>query len=279
MAVSSSELAGPEAVSLSHRPQALVLPFLGALVLDRPGARVRSTVFLRLLGDLGVAEPAARGTLRRMRERGLLDQHRSGREVTWSITEFGSALLTRNRERVESDDPFARTDGTWTLLSYSMPETRRDLRHQMRATLGWAGFGGLRDGLWIAPGTVDVEHVLRDAGLDELGELADWFSATPLPGTDVPDVIRRAWDLEAVAAVHEAFLDRWLEPPTDLDILPRYTLLGADWLQVLRKDPGLPVAHLPTGWPAPESARLHAQLLRDWREQAVAELDRQLVDA
>jgi DNA-binding transcriptional regulator PaaX len=277
MAVSSSELLGP-AVELSHRPQALVLPFLGALVLDRQGVRVRSTVFLRLLGDLGVAEPAARATLHRMRERGLLDRHRSGREVTWTITEFGSALLTRNRERVEADDPFARTDDTWTLLSYSMPETRRDLRHQVRATLGWAGFGGLRDGLWIAPGTIDVEQVLRDAGLDELGDLADWFSARPLPGTDVADVICRAWDLDAVAAVHEAFLDRWQAPPTDLGILPRFTLLGADWLQVLRVDPGLPVAHLPDGWPAPESARLHARLLREWREQAVAELDRQLAD-
>lgn len=261
---------------LSHRPQALVLAFLGSLVLARPGARVASAVFLRLLGDLGVAEPAARTTLARMADRGLVARQRVGRTLQWSITPFGTDLLDRNRERVEADDPFPRGDGTWTLLSYSMPESRRDLRHRVRATLGWAGFGGLRDGLWIAPGAVDVRRMFDDAGLGEMSQLADWFSAQPLDGTDVADMVRRAWDVPAIEAVHRAFLDRWRHPPAELDALAQATLLGADWLQVLRTDPGLPADHLPGDWPAPESVRLHARVFRATREPALAELDRLL---
>jgi phenylacetic acid degradation operon negative regulatory protein len=39
--------------------------------------------------------------------------------------------------------------------------------------------------------------------------------------------------------------------------LSRLTLLGADWLQLLRTDPGLPAEHLPDAWPAARSAQVY----------------------
>ena len=41
-----------------------------------------------------------------------------------------------------------------------MPEQRREVRHQLRTQLAWAGFGSLGGGLWISP------HVEREAELE-----------------------------------------------------------------------------------------------------------------
>ena len=241
----------------AHRPQALLFSFLGSLVLDRALPPLPSAVFLRLLGGLGVAEAAARATLSRMTRNGLLAREQAGRTARYALTPSAEELLRRGGSRVASPAPFGHPDGEWTLLSYSVPESRRDLRHRVRATLTWAGFGGLRDGLWIAPGTVDVARVLADAGLGDAVGMAEWFAASPLPGTDVAGLVRRAWPIDRIRERHEAFLAAWEDSAGTADALGRLTLLGADWLQLLRIDPGLPTAHLPADWPAPRSAAVY----------------------
>jgi phenylacetic acid degradation operon negative regulatory protein len=242
---------------VAHRPQALVFSFFGGVVLDRDVPPVPTPVFLKLLGGLGVAESAARATLSRMSERGQLERVQAGRAARYRLTAAGDALVRAARVRVSAEAPFEHADGQWTLLSYSMPESRRDLRHRVRATLTWAGFGGLRDGLWIAPGTVDVGAVLTEAGLSEVAELAEWFAACPLPGVRPEDFIRRAWPVQQIREQHERFIRAWSPEPDGEDSLGKITLLGADWLQLLRTDPGLPARFLADDWPAARSAALY----------------------
>jgi phenylacetic acid degradation operon negative regulatory protein len=157
-----------------------------------------------------------------------------------------------------------------------MPESRRDLRHKLRATLTWAGFGGLRDGLWIAPGTVDVGAVFAEAGLTEVTGLAEWFTASPMPGVRVEDLIRRAWPVEQIRGRHEQFIRTWWSWSDDDDPLAQMTLLGADWLSVLRADPGLPARFLSADWPAAQSAAVYRRCRDALLPAAQRSLDRQL---
>ncbi|HEX2073444.1 MAG TPA: PaaX family transcriptional regulator C-terminal domain-containing protein [Geodermatophilus sp.] len=249
--------AQPEAPSGGHRPQALIFSFFGGVVAGRDVPPIPTAVFLRLFGGLGVAEAAARATLARMTRKGLLERIQVGRAAHYRLTPAADVLVRKAAERVESPAPFEHPDGQWTLLSYSMPESRRDLRHRLRAALTWAGFGGLRDGLWIAPGTVDVGQVFADAGLAEVAGLAEWFAASPLPGVQVEDFIRRAWPVDRIRKTHEAFIDAWWAGPREEDPLGQITLLGADWLQVLRADPGLPARYLSADWPSAQSAAVY----------------------
>ena len=237
-----------------HRPQSLLFSLFGGVVALRDDVPpIPTAVFLGLLGELGVAEAATRATLARMTRRGLLERIQVGRAAQYRLTPAAEALVRDAGERVTSRSPFEHPDGEWTLLSYSMPESRRDLRHRVRATLTWAGFGSLRDGLWIAPGTVDVATVMADSGLTEALDHADWFAASPLPGVDVEAIVRRAWPIEEIRTVHLDFLQTWESLP-DGEPLGLITLLGADWLRVLRSDPGLPACYLPDDWPAARSA-------------------------
>ncbi|MFB9323571.1 PaaX family transcriptional regulator [Cryptosporangium minutisporangium] len=260
----------------SYRPQALLFSFFGGVVHGRDLPPIPAAVFLRLLSRLGVAEAAARATLARMTRRGLLERTRVGRAAHYRLSDEAAELVGKAAVRVESSAPFEHPDGEWTLLSYSMPESRRDLRHRVRAALTWAGFGGLRDGVWIAPGTVDVAAVLADAGLDEVAELAEWFGASPLAGVQVEAFIRRAWPVDRIRERHDAFIHAWWSGPGAEDPLAQITRLGADWLRVLRADPGLPARYLSPDWPADQSAAVYRRCYQGLLPGAERMLDLEL---
>lgn len=260
----------------AHRPQSLVISFFGGVVRGRDLPPIPTSVFLRLLGALGVAEAATRATLSRMTAKGLLERVQAGRVARYRLTPAADSVIRSGELRVSAAAPFDHPDGQWTLLSYSMPESRRDLRHRVRATLTWAGFGGLRDGLWIAPGTVDVGAILAEAGLSEVAELAEWFAATPLPGVRPQDFIRQAWPVDQIRARHEQFIEAWWSGPRSEDQLAEITLLGADWVQLLRADPGLPARFLSADWPAAQSAAIYRRNFEALLPGAQQELTAQL---
>jgi phenylacetic acid degradation operon negative regulatory protein len=259
-----------------HRPQSLLLNFFGALVLDAGLPPLPSVTLLDLLADLGVAEAASRATLKRMTQRGLLTRGQVGRTAEYALTPLAEEVLRQARERVSAPSPFEHPEGEWTLLSYSVPENRRDLRHRVRSRLTWAGFGGLRDGLWIAPGTVDVRAVLGRSDLADAAGLADAFAARPLPGTDVDRLVHRAWDVPAVRSAHETFVRTWSRPPRVNGSLAQLTLMGTDWLALLRTDPGLPAAQLGPDWPAAASAATYRRVSDGLEPAARAALHRSL---
>jgi len=264
---------GPATV---HRPQSLLLSFLGALVLDFDLPPLPSMTLLDLLADLGVAEAAARATLKRMTQRGLFARGQVGRTAEYALTPLAEDVLREARGRVASPAPFEHPAGEWTLLTYSVPESRRDLRHRVRSRLTWAGFGGLRDGLWIAPGTVDVAAVLGRSDLADAAGLADAFAARPLPGTDLDRLVHRAWDVPGIREAHTWFIETWSHPPRVAGSLAQLTLLGADWLSLLRTDPGLPAAHLGPDWPAPTSSAIYRRVFDGLEPAARAALERSL---
>src|SRR3954453_16242551 len=268
--------AGQEAPSRAHRPQSLLLSFFGALVVDFDLPPLPSMVLLDLLADLGVTEAAARATLKRMTQRGLLSRGQVGRTAEYLLTPRAEDVIRQARERVASPTPFDHPDGEWTLLSYSVPESRRDLRHRVRARLTWAGFGGVRDGLWIAPGTVDVASVLGRSELADVAALADAFAARGLPGTDIDRLVHRAWDVPAIRDAHEWFIAAWSRPPRVSGSLAQLTLVGADWLRLLRTDPGLPAAQLAPDWPAAASSALYRRVFDGLEPAARAALQRGL---
>ncbi|MFJ8746341.1 PaaX family transcriptional regulator C-terminal domain-containing protein [Embleya sp. NPDC127516] len=249
-------LSAANVLPVVSRPQELLLALLAGVVLDRHTEPLPSRVFLDALDRLDVAAPAARATLNRMVHRDLLHRGRDGREAVYTISAACRNVLLQGKGRVLSRTPFEHRDDRWTLLSFSLPEPHRDLRHQLRSRLQWAGFGCARDGLWIAPGTVDITEALDGLDLpDAEDSFLDAFAAQPLPPTRMHRLVRRAWDLDALRAAHEAFLARWeRHDPNTGDPLPLLASVLADWIHLLRTDPGLPATHLGPDWPAARSA-------------------------
>jgi phenylacetic acid degradation operon negative regulatory protein len=260
-----SDPSGPPSV----RPQTHVLMFAGGHLMG-PDAAVSTVGLINALARVGVGEHAARSTVSRMIRRGTLQRRRRGKRIYLSPTPGTRAALAKGGERAWQS-PVNRTwDGQWTLLGFSLPESRRADRHLLRSRLQWAGFGMLQNGVWVAPRQVDVEGLLQD--LDVLDHLKVFRAQVAAP-TQVAELIDDAWDVATIARGYQQFLDRWDRPdplPDAPDDLARQLWLLGEWTLLARHDPGLPVEYLPADWPAVRAEHVALRLRTQYEAGAAA---------
>jgi len=247
------------------RPESLLLALLGAHLLGRDLAVGVGSV-IEVLGRLGIGEHATRATLKRMTQRRLLRTVRRGRHAYTSLTPYAETVLQEGAARLDAAVVNRSWDGHWTLLAFSVPESRRQDRHALRVQLGWAGFGMLQNGLWIAPSPGDPAHALAELGLLDYVKI---FRARSVAPAGPRALVGEVWDLSGLALGYERFVDRWENGAHDgLDELSCQILLEAEWLLLIREDPRLPIALLPDGWPAVRAEELFGSLRRELIEPA-----------
>lgn len=255
--MSSHAPALPQPDAAEARPQTLMLMLFGDVVLDR-GICVFSGSIIDAFDRLGVSSHATRSTLTRMVGRDLLRRQRHGRKMYFGLTERSTAILRDGRTRIwQTGAVNDQWDGTWTLLCFSLPESWQRQRHDLRSQLAWAGFGPIQGGLWIAPGAAPSQDIVTGLGLEAHTRV---FRARADELTDIAAMIGDAYDLAGLAARYRAFLARWDGPPRFADPLAGRLCLIAEWLSAIRRDPRLPVEHLPADWPAARAQQLFRDL-------------------
>ncbi|MFI8230465.1 PaaX family transcriptional regulator C-terminal domain-containing protein [Streptomyces sp. NPDC085900] len=262
----------------SLRPQSLLLTFLGDQVLGRDVC-VYSGSVIDVFERAGIGEQATRSTLTRMVKRGLLRRQREGRRMYFGLTEHSTAVLRDGEHRIWQAGAVNRDwDGTWTLLGFSLPESWQRQRHDLRSKLTWSGFGPLFSGLWIAPGEVDVSDLVSELGLSAHVKV---FRTHADAGMDIGAMIEETWELAELAARYAEFVRRWqpweTASPEAEEALVLRLRLQAEWLQIIRRDPRLPVKHLPDDWPAEQAEKtfraVHDRLTPLARDAATRLLD------
>jgi phenylacetic acid degradation operon negative regulatory protein len=250
----------------SPTPQAHIFTMLERHV-RRRHALISSAAVIETLGRLGVSEQVTRLTLARMVERAYLERHRQGRRTRFAVTERGDRVLDTNESRLREDravrsQPAPADGNRWTLLSFSIPETRRNDRRALRVKLAWSGFGTLRDGVWIAAGERDVGDIVDDLGLR--GCVDVFVGEVHVPDPQL--MVRRVWRLDELRTGYDWFLERWDRPglPAEArDELGAEIALITEWRQLVRAYPDVPAGYLPGDWPV---ARCEA-VVRERREQ------------
>lgn len=260
----------------SRQPKQLLLAFFGEHVVDDSTGPVRASVLIGVLEGAGIGAPATRATLDRLVHSEILARSRSGREIQFSLTEHGVAVLREATHRVRGPRPFDPQGEGWTLVTFSIPENQRTLRHRLRSTLTWEGFAPIRDGLWLAPGEVDLAGSLEPLQQDLPPNAVVAFHARELPGFPIGDSVRAAWDVEAIRREHLAFIEVWGEPAAAelaSSALTVRTMLVADWLALLRADPRLPREFMDVEWPAARSAEVYRRMHERLAAASAAEFD------
>lgn len=258
----------------SRQPKQLLLAFFGEHVVDDCPGPIRASVLIGVLEGAGVAAPATRATLARLVHTGILARSRSGREILFALTDHGVAVLREATYRVRGPRPFAPQGQGWTLVTFSIPEGQRTLRHRLRSTLTWEGFAPLRDGLWLAPGEVDLAGSLEPLREDLPPNAVVAFHARELSGFPIAGSVRAAWDIEAIRREHLGFIEVWSDPnavalaPSALTVR---TMLVADWLALLRADPRLPREFMDAQWPAARSAETYRRMHDKLADASAAE--------
>lgn len=244
----------------SRQPKQLLLAFFGEHIVDHDLPPIRTSVLIEVLEGAGVAAPATRATLDRFVARGILVRQRRGREIMFSLTVEGAAVLREATERVRGPRPFDPHGSGWTLVTFTLPEEQRTLRHRLRAALAWEGFAPLRDGLWLASGEVDLAAALEPLNEDLPAGVVTAFHARELDEYSLAGSVTAVWDVERIRDEHLAFIETWSDPETAAgagSALSARTMLVADWLALLRADPRLPREFMDDEWPAARSSELY----------------------
>src|SRR6476661_7806886 len=219
--------------------RSLLLTVLGESVLPS-GRPVWTSALIELLGDLDVAEKAARQAIMRTADSGWIEASRIGRETRRSLTAAGTDLLREGTDRIYSfaaeEQPW---DGRWPVLTVGVPENNRALRQRLRTQLGWAGLGSPTPGVWVTP-QADREAQARRV-VEELGLLAGSWSFVAAAGQvgDERSLARAAWDLDEVEQRYENFLElvSRRRPRTDRQALVAQVRLVQEWRRFPLLDP------------------------------------------
>jgi phenylacetic acid degradation operon negative regulatory protein len=234
--------------------------------LRRLGGWIAAAALMELMRTVGVNQTRTRTAILRVRGKGILAPDLRGGCAGYALQPAAIPALARGDRRIYSPRRMSTSD-RWCLISYSIPESQRQLRHQLRRRLSWIGCGTVSAALWICPEylTREVEDILTDLGVRASASifLAD---ETRVDG-GLEQAVGRWWDLPAIAARHKAFLsaygfvaDDQLTPPQAFSTWMRCL---DTWRVIPYVDPGLPATWLPADWPG----NLSIPLFADRREQ------------
>jgi phenylacetic acid degradation operon negative regulatory protein len=248
----------------------MLLTVLGEYVLP-DGLVVWQEALIRGLGSLGYSTQAARQALARSATDGWIANERQGRRSRVHLTDSGREMLSSGAERIYGFGEPWEWDGRWLLVAVRVPESRRDVRHRLRTSLAWEGFGSLGGGLWISP------HVEREEDLARLAEEtpgAALFSFVAETGQlgDPAEVVSSAWDLDGVERQYREFARRFSgrDPSRPEAVFRALTELVHEWRRFPFLDPNLPESLLPARWPRARAHDLFSSARGRWHEEATA---------
>jgi len=260
MTTTAPAVDGPVLDDLDSRPgstTSLLRTVVGNTLRAR-GGWMPTAALVALMEAVDVPPARTRTALSRVKARGLLLAENRAGVAGYALSPAALPMLERGDRRIHHPRTMREGD-PWGLVSFSLPERERDLRHQLRRRLGWMGCGTVTGALWICPATLldEVEEIVADLGLTERVTL---FVADEVRGVrDLREAVGRWWDLTAIARLHAEFLARAGATGADRSGLgPReafhaWTIVLDSWRPIPYLDPGLPLTLLPDDWPARRS--------------------------
>jgi phenylacetic acid degradation operon negative regulatory protein len=256
------------------RPRSQILYIYGGFV-RRLGGWLRVSTLLDLMADLGVEPLAVRAAVARMKRVGLLASSRRQGVAGYALTPRAWQILDEGDRRIlTAREPANLVDG-WVLVIFSVPESQRDRRHQLRSQLSWLGFGSIASGAWIAPQRLrtEVEATLKTSRLLEFTER---FDVTYGDVEASRRLVHKCWDLAQLDGMYRQFISRWnaildttspVTPPRTA--FQTYIAVIADWRRLPFLDPGLPRELLPQDWQGETARSIYFSLLARIDEPAL----------
>jgi phenylacetic acid degradation operon negative regulatory protein len=251
----------------THRSRTVLVTFLGSIV-RRMGNWMPIAGTIDLMAQLGLDAPSVRTAVFRLKKRGWLDSETRAGVRGYALTSEALTVLAAGDEVIWHLRQPANLEDGWCVVNFSMPESARAKRHQLRAHLSALGFGNVSTAMWIAPARMQVAaaRAINELGLTSYCAV---FVGEYVAGQDLTALLHRSWDLQAIDARYRAFIDRFREQARSLEasdvIEPleafvAYVGLVDHWRELPFRDPGLPEELLPDGWLARDAGALFERL-------------------
>lgn len=217
---------------------------------------------LELMDALDVPGPRARTAIARVKKKELIVPETRHRVAGYRLAADAVPMLARGDRRIYHPRNMT-ADSKWCVVSFSIPEENRHLRHQLRRRLCWIGCGTVSPALWIAPAYLlgEVEEILDDLEVRDRSTV--FVSERPRVAGSLAEAVAQWWDLDDIRAHHEAFLAEHgvhargaAAPVSAREAFAIYIRSIDTWRIVPYIDPGLPPDLLPEDWPGAATSAL-----------------------
>ncbi|MGQ4619416.1 PaaX family transcriptional regulator C-terminal domain-containing protein [Nocardia sp. R7R-8] len=261
----------------SRQSRHLVVSFLGSIV-RRMGNWMPIAGTVEMMDHLDVDGPSVRSAVFRLKKRGwLISEARAGARG-YRLTDLALRELAAGDELIwHARQPADLRDG-WCIVNFSVPESARSTRHQLRTRLANLGFGNVGYGVWIAPARMlnAAKDAIADLGLTQQSAV---FVGEYAGGQDLGELIHQLWDLDRLDRNYRDFI---ATHGPSLDRVDRAEVLGGQeayttyltvvdrWRNLPFRDPGLPLQLLGDDWGAPAAARLFENIVQRLEGRALA---------
>ena len=239
------------------KPRSLMITLFGDFI-QHYGGEIWIGSLIHLMSEFGISESSIRGATLRMVQQDLVQARKVGNKSYYSLTDKGKRRVGDGVKRVYSIRNL-KWDGQWRIMTYSVPEEKRELRNQIRKELGWTGFGLISNSTWVSPNPLE-DQIMEMIHTYELEEYTMLFSSGSIVSHTNQEIIEKGWNLEEISQEYDQFIEQykrkyeelkertWNGSLTDVQSFIERTTLVHEYRKFLFKDPGFPLDLLPPDW-------------------------------
>lgn len=197
-----------------------------------------------------------RSTISNLEKDGFLKKA-DGKEETYMLTEKGFDDLSY-------EFPFFRFlkrkwDSKWRIISYEIPESKREIRDRLRREMqGW-GLGPWHRSFWLTPHPVIDNLKNLVVGKAEEQYIQAFESDHSFGNRDV--LIEKVWGKSALDKKYRELFKKWHEILSkDGDKADKFAKVINEYITLLRLDPGLPVELMGDSWIGYEAMNIFKEI-------------------
>lgn len=248
------------------KPQSMLFTIYGEYV-RHYGNEIWVGSLTRMLGEFGLSEQAVRAAISRMHKQGWLKPRKVGNRSYYSMTTRGKKRLDEAAARIYKAEADT-WSGKWCVVSYNIPEERREFRDQLRKELSWLGFGMLTTSTWISPNNL-AYRVKEITETYDIVDHVEIFISEHIGWSDPKQLVQKCWDIDGINAAYRKFIEEYQpqyerflqqsqsnQPVSDSFCFVEKTKLVHEYRKFLFIDPDLPRELLPDLWLGIEADRL-----------------------
>ena len=180
-------------------------------------------------------------SLKRIIYRAKTQGYLEKKENYLKITKLGADRLKRTMPLYEEKRPW---DGKLYLITYDVPEDKRNERDYLRDQLKQLGCALLQKSVWVTPYNPKkiIADFVKQRGLIGLVLVSELREGSGIGGKDILTAVERVYKLDQLNDEYLEFLEK-----------ARTNKLGSiklimTYLSILKKDPQLPFELLPRTW-------------------------------
>lgn len=228
--------------------------FLLFIVSDVKFEFTELTTFFQKIFDITLNQKT-KGTLSALLKEDLIEK--SAEELKYRLTEKGYQAICL-------EFPFFRFlkgewDGLWRIISYEIPEKKREIRDRLRREMrGW-GLGPWHRSFWLTPHPI-ISNLKDLVYGKEEEKYIQAFESTHVFG-DMENLVEKVWGKSEIDKRYREIFKKWhsilsQEKPKEdkmKEILRHY-------IEILRDDPGLPASLVGRKWIGNEAFEIFKEI-------------------